>query len=546
MRPVETYESPLGAGVASHSDGEVEAAGGDARTVVSAGGAERAPAAGRLRRIVAAVASSSSAAVTIQLALILGVGAFVRVWQLGAIGFNSDEAVYAGQGASMAGVPSLTPYFPVFRAHPLLFQALLSVSYDLGGGDVAARAVSAAFGLGTIVAVFLLGCRLYGRSVGLAAALFIALMPYDVVVSRQVLLDGPTTFFATVTLYLLACYGETNRSRWLYAAAGTMGLALLAKETSILLLGSVYVFLALSRHLRLRPRHLLIAAAIVLVEFAAYPLTPMLAGAAQTGHQYLIWQLFRRPNHGWGFYLTQVPPSIGLAVVAAAAAGVIAGWRLRTWRETLLISAIAVPFAFFELWPVKGFQYLLPTAPPIAVLAARAVIAWPFGTTLRIATITLIAIGLGVSSWRLIDPSPSTTFLAGSGGVPGGREAGHWIGAHTPVGSELITIGPSMANIVEFYGHRTALGLAVSPNPLHRNPAYPPVHNPDLLIRRGQVQYMVWDAYSANRSSFFSNQLRAFVDRYNGRAVHTETILERGPGGTDVRVPVIVVYQVHP
>ena len=31
---------------------------------------------------------------------------------------------------------------------------------------------------------------------------------------------------------------------------------------------------------------------------------------------------------------------------------------------------IGVPVAFLELWPVKGFQYLLPIAPVIAVLAA--------------------------------------------------------------------------------------------------------------------------------------------------------------------------------
>ena len=44
---------------------------------------------------------------------------------------------------------------------------------------------------------------LYGRRAGLVAALLLALMPYHVIVTRQVLLDGPMTMFATLTLLLV-------------------------------------------------------------------------------------------------------------------------------------------------------------------------------------------------------------------------------------------------------------------------------------------------------------------------------------------------------
>ena len=68
----------------------------------------------------------------------------------------------------------------------------------------------------------------------------------------------------------------------------------------------------------------------------------------------------------------------------------------------------------------------------------------------------------------------------------------------------MLTIGPSMANILQFYGQRKALGLSVSPNPLHRNPAYEPVSNANSEIRSNNIQYLVWDSYSAQRSSFFA------------------------------------------
>ena len=85
----------------------------------------------------------------------------------------------------------------------------------------------------------------------------------------------------------------------------------------------------------------------------------------------------------------------------------------------------------------------------------------------------------------------------------------------------MLAIGPSMANILEFYGHRRAYGLSVSPNRLHRNPIYQAVPNPDLSLRRGDIQYIVWDAYSARRSAHFERRLLSYVSRYRGRAVYT-------------------------
>ena len=127
----------------------------------------------------------------------------------------------------------------------------------------------------------------------------------------------------------------------------------------------------------------------------------------------------------------------------------------------------------------------------------------------------------------------------------GGRETGRWIAAHTPQGSQMLAIGPSMANILQFYGHREVLGLSVSPNPLHRNPVYTPVSNPDLLLRTGQVQYLVWDAYSAARTHYFSQRLMSYVRRYRGSVAHVQTVTVDTSSG-QVRRPVIVIYEVRP
>jgi hypothetical protein len=206
---------------------------------------------------------------------------------------------------------------------------------------------------------------------------------------------------------------------------------------------------------------------------------------------------------------------------------------------------------------VKGYQYLLPCAPAVAVLAGRTFARWEPRKTLRIrgfrvparwwmtALVVVTAVSVAVPTWLRIQPSTSSTFVAGTGGVPGGRELGKWISANVPKGAELLAIGPSMANIVEFYGHRRTWGLSVSPNPLRRNPAYDSLANPDLAIRTNQIQYLVWDAFSASRTPFFTSKLLTYARRYHGRVLHTESVSVSGGGSTRVRKPLIVVYGVR-
>ena len=84
-----------------------------------------------------------------------------------------------------------------------------------------------------------------------------------------------------------------------------------------------------------------------------------------------------------------------------------------------------------------------------------------------------------------------------------------------------MTIGPSMANILQFYGLHKSLALSVSTNPQSRNPSYTPVANPDATVRSGQIQYLVWDTYTAARTPFFAGQAHGLVERYHGsRGVH--------------------------
>jgi 4-amino-4-deoxy-L-arabinose transferase-like glycosyltransferase len=504
--------------------------------------------------------SVSAAAITDGLILVgaMAAGLVLRLWQFNQLGFNTDEAVYAGQAAGIIDDPSLKPFFPVFRAHPMLFQFLVSIGFRFGVEDWIGRLLAVIIGLATVLLVYQLGTLLYGRRAGVFAALLLALMPYHVIISRQMLLDGPMTFCTTLTLYALARFAKTQKGAWLCATGVGLGLTFLTKETGMILAGAVFAFLALSPEIRVRIRDLALALACMVLLIATFPVSLALAGGAKTAQSYLIWQLFRRPNHDWDFYLTNVPVVMGLLLILVAALGLWMLRRERTWREKLLLAWIVVPVVFFQLWPTKGFQYLLPIAPAIAVLAARTLSSltirrfnplrrWRFGLRWAQAiAVIVLALTLLLPSWNAAQASSDQVYMAGTGGIPGGRESGLWIRDNVPQGARMITIGPSMANVLQFYGHRKAYALSVSPNPLRRNPSYDPVVNPDLQIRTSQIQYLVWDSFSATRSPFFAQSLQKYIDRYQGRVIHTETVPAPMASGGTAQTPVIVIYEVHP
>ena len=187
----------------------------------------------------------------------------------------------------------------------MIFQFLLALTFHWGVTDWAGRLLSAAIGIATIFLVYRTGRLLYGPSTGVIAALIMALMPYHVIVTRQVLLDGPATFFTTLTLYLVAKFAATGRP-WFLAATGTaLGLSFMTKESAFVVFAAVYAFLALSSEIRVRIRDIILSFTCMMAVMFLYPLSLKLAGggATEKAQGYLVWQLFRRPNHSLGIFI---------------------------------------------------------------------------------------------------------------------------------------------------------------------------------------------------------------------------------------------------
>jgi len=85
-------------------------------------------------------------------------------------------------------------------------------------------------------------------------------MPYHVIVSRQVLLDGPMVFSATLALYFPPVRHPAAPDRPVHGAAALASLP--HQGDGIVLAVAVYAFLALAPSMRTAGRHTVGAAAV--------------------------------------------------------------------------------------------------------------------------------------------------------------------------------------------------------------------------------------------------------------------------------------------
>ena len=145
------------------------------------------------------------------------------------------------------------------------------------------------------------------------------------------------------------------------------------------------------------------------------------------------------------------------------------------------------------------------------------------------------AVSLAIPAWERSEPSTSRVFLAGSGGMNGGRQAGDWVLRHVPRGTRLLAIGPSAANVLEFYGHHPVSALSVSTNPRDRNPSYAPVLNPTWPCARVCSSTSSGMPTPPPARRFFAAEARRLASKFHGVAVFTSAITVRASAGPACR-----------
>lgn len=294
------------------------------------------------------------------------------------------------------------------------------------------RLVAVALAVGTVLLTYLTARRLYGRRPAWLAALFLAVAPMHVVLAHYMAVDVPMTFFTALCLMLSAralprAGGATPWSgwprfvrRWL-ALGGAAGLAAGTKYTGGVILAAALVPLtAIYPPWRRRPsgseepaqglRESPSAGGPAKGGTDQTPQVPpwllWLAGGALLGIGAAVaflastpgmvveWPKFARDfaeelehsrtGHGnvfrfmppAGLYHATVslPVAFGWPLYLLALAGAAwAAWRRRP-ADWLLLAAVIPLYALLSRSELRFLRYVVPLLPPLAILAARAVV----------------------------------------------------------------------------------------------------------------------------------------------------------------------------
>lgn len=296
------------------------------------------------------------------------------------------------------GHPGSTVIYPLALLYGLIYLAghaagLFSQPADLQtllAGDptlfyAPARLLSIAWAAATVALVWLLGKRLGGRSLGLLAALFLAVNPMHREWTTWARSDAPAAFFVTLGIYAAVRAADRPARRWALLAGAATGLAASTKITTVVVLAAWLVAWMARRSRRPDLGALGLAGLAAAASFAitspfilldwAHAI-PNLLFENRGGHA----GAERLPGlQNWGWYvLTALPGAIGWPGMAAAALGLIVGSRTRAGPRVSRALLAAFPLVYWlgiGASNLRWDHWLTPALPVVALWSGQGVLA---------------------------------------------------------------------------------------------------------------------------------------------------------------------------
>jgi hypothetical protein len=462
------------------------------------------------------------------LAAIVISAAIARFWGINNIGLGGDESVYAGQALILAGHDEMQRFFLLVSrgsSNFLVHQGLQALSFIVAGfSDLSTRFPSALISAVTVVPIFLLGRELYGKWAGITAALLFAINGYSIAIGRLALLDSTMVFFLTLSMFFLAKWLRKNEKRplWMYLFAVSTALAIMTKTVAFLIIPIAILAIVFSR--QIRKISLRNAGTAVLVFIAT--LTPAIY---QLISSYDIYMEFfsqgtsRVTNVPATYYIDKLVQNAGAAFLIVMSLGIAVALFYRKKEDVFCLLWVGIVFAFFQIQPIKGWNYLLPIIPVATILAARSFVflisflkplfltqgSFSSSSTIRSAVVTgnnssgsvdvkkmvagiLIAWILIISSFYQV--FTSMNIIINERPFAGLREAAFWLRDNAP-GKGVMTLSQGSAQyVLSLYANIDAypfgnfqLHTILPGGSVIRGPP-----DPDPLIQNGTVTYFVY------------------------------------------------------
>ncbi len=275
-------------------------------------------------------------------------------------------------------------YLALTRYPPLLDVITAGFFKVFGASVFAGRLVSVTFGLLTLVVLFKLASRAYGRRVAFVSCLIMATMSGFLWLSRVTLLEMALEFFFVTAIMLFVDWWHTGKDRTILLSGVALGLVFLTKYqglvAGLVILASLPFMLYRSENKPKTSRFWLLIAATAFIIVPVIAFTYFSGSLGQWLH--FLWgsdastnvysARFPQPI----FYLIEItqpldfvhPISILVLILGLHGLAFFA-WRRKTMDKLFLVWFVLI-YVFFTLIGTKSWRYIMPLAPVIAISAA--------------------------------------------------------------------------------------------------------------------------------------------------------------------------------
>ncbi|MDI6827775.1 MAG: glycosyltransferase family 39 protein, partial [Armatimonadota bacterium] len=248
---------------------------------------------------------------------------------------------------------------------------------------LAGRIVAMVMGVATVLLIYYVGRRMFGRRTGLLAAIFMAILPIHVMHSHFLAVDIPAAFFVTCSLLFASRIPEKSKARDYLLSGLFAGFAAATKYNA-----GLVVFAPIAAHLvngnsffkRIFSAKLLIIILGLAVGFligcpgALLHSDSFLRGFiyelhhTQTGHGLV----FAETGSGFVYHIIHsFIPGMGLPILILAIVGVMFAIKKWTPQDAMLIAFLVPYYVLIGVAQVKFARYTIPILPPLVLLAAR-------------------------------------------------------------------------------------------------------------------------------------------------------------------------------
>ena len=317
---------------------------------------------------------------------ILLLALFLRTYNIFSIPVFADEAIYIRWAQVMRAVSSLR-FLPLSDGkQPLFMWVTIPFLKVITDPLVAGRAVSILSGVGTLVGVYLLTNRLFGRVSALFASLSYAVSPFSVFFDRMALVDSMLAMFGVWSLYFGVLTSQTLRLDWAMLTGFALGGAYLTKSPGIFFLALLPSTLLVTSwkktraaNLRLAPRLVLLWIVSWIIGLGFYNILRLgpefhMLTARNQDYLYTVGEILKHPLDPLVPHLHDIKTWLWILLpgttLAAALLGAVVNFK-KTWNTKLLLLAWVLGPLLVEAALAKVFtaRYILFTTTPFFVLA---------------------------------------------------------------------------------------------------------------------------------------------------------------------------------